>query len=104
MRFRRPLPVAFREELYFQRLARAAEVRYTPQPYDGRVAVWRAEGLYFAEDLGWAQHVRGELVCTEIHGDQPTPRETMDEPHIAQLAANLRELLAPEPELVAADS
>lgn len=104
LRFRRPLPATLREELYFQRLARAAEIQYTPGPYDGRVVVWRAEGLYFEADLGWSQHVRGELVCTEIHGEQPTPRDTMDEPCVAQLAASLVELLAPETDLVAAKS
>ena len=49
-------------------------------------------------------HVRGELVCTEIRGAQPTPRFTMDEPCVAQLAASLRELLARESQLVGADS
>jgi amino acid adenylation domain-containing protein len=104
MRFRRPLPASLREELSFQRLARGAEIHYTPEPYDGRVVVWRAEGLYFEEDLGWGEHVRGELVCTEIRGHQRTPRETMDEPHVAPLAASLRELLTPASELVAADA
>jgi len=96
LRFDRPLPATLREELSFHRLARAAELQYTPQSYDGDVVVWRAEGLYFEDDLGWAQHVRGELVCTEIRGEQPIPRRTMDEPYVGQIADHLEELLARE--------
>ncbi len=94
LRLRRPLPAMLREELSFQRLARAAELRYSPASYGGRVIVWRAEGLYFEEDLGWEEHVRGELVSVEIRGEQPIPRRSMDEPCVAQIAVSLEEQLA----------
>jgi amino acid adenylation domain-containing protein len=95
LRFARPLPASLREELSFQRLAHLAELRYRPRPYDGRVVVWRAAGLYFEDSLGWDRHVTGELICREISGNQPIPRTTMDEPYVSQISASLEELLAP---------
>jgi hypothetical protein len=94
VRFGRPLPASMREEWAFQLIAHRAERAYTPGRLDVTGIVWRAEGLYFADDLGWGAFVGGELHCVEIPGPQPIPRITMDEPfvsHIAETILALRE-------------
>jgi amino acid adenylation domain-containing protein len=90
----RPLPVRLREGQTFQRLAHAAELAYEPQPYAGRLVVWRAEGLYHEDDLGWSPYAAGELICREIKGPQAIPRRTMDEPYVGQIAESITELLS----------
>jgi amino acid adenylation domain-containing protein len=106
MALRRPLPAVYRENATFQRLARQAQTAYEPPVLDARTVVWRAEGLYFEEDLGWRPYVTGEIVCVEIPGDQATPRMTMDEPFVGRLAESIVELreerasLAPHRSLV----
>jgi amino acid adenylation domain-containing protein len=94
VRFGRPLPASMREEWAFQLIAHRAERAYTPGRLDVTGIVWRAEGLYFADDLGWGAFVGGSLHCVEIPGPQPIPRITMNEPfvsHIAETILALRE-------------
>jgi acyl carrier protein len=87
LRHGKPLPVFLREELWFQRIARRAEGAYAPaRLHDATVIVWRAQGLYFSEDLGWGPYVDGELRCIEIPGEQPIPRVTVTEPFVAHIA------------------
>jgi hypothetical protein len=94
LRCGRPLPQFLREELSFQYLARRAEGAYVPRRLYAPAVAWRAEGMYFADDLGWGPFVGGELHCVEIPGPQPIPRITMNEPfvsHIAETILALRE-------------
>jgi amino acid adenylation domain-containing protein len=94
IRLHRPLPAIFRENLSFQTIAHHAEDAYVPPVSDVRTVVWRAQGLYFEDDLGWRSYVTGEVICVEIPGEQPIPRTTMTEPfvgHLADSLLNLRE-------------
>ena len=102
LRFKRPLPVALRENRYFQRISEQAQADYHPLSYDGDITVFRAAGLYHRDDLGWRDATTGSVECLEVLGDQPVPRATMKEPVVARVARELDERLV-EQELAAAD-
>jgi len=94
LRTGRPLPPAMREANVFQRLARVAQDAYVPPPLDVPVAVYRAEGLYYQEDLGWSAYTPRVITTVEVPGHQPIPRVTMAEPFVDLVAADLRVRMA----------
>ncbi|MEP7019522.1 MAG: amino acid adenylation domain-containing protein [Pseudonocardiales bacterium] len=86
-RFNRPLPEELRENWWFQYLAKRAQDAYKPGPGDFPVAVFRAEGLYYWDDLGWRVLTTGPVHCIEVPGIQRIPRDSMKEPFVAHIAA-----------------
>lgn len=77
---------------------RAVEA-YRPQPYPGRIAVFRAAESFWdspeaiAQGLGWAAVARGGLDCIDVPGNHLTILETGN---VEALAAHLSRLLPPE--------
>jgi thioesterase domain-containing protein len=64
-----------------------AQAQYKPQPYDGKIVIFKAElaetlYLYAGEELGWREHVSGEIRVTEISGSHFT---MMAEPGVSKL-------------------
>jgi thioesterase domain-containing protein len=69
-----------------------AQSRYTPRPYDGDLALFRAvqaETQYLAagSTLGWERFVRGTIRVTEVSGSHFS---MMSEPGVSQLVEGLR--------------
>jgi thioesterase domain-containing protein len=69
-----------------------AQSRYTPQPYDGDIVLFKAneaETQYLAAGptLGWDEHVRGKIRVVEISGSHFS---MMSEPGVTQLVDGLR--------------
>jgi amino acid adenylation domain-containing protein len=89
----RPLPDRMRENRWFQMLSVRAQNRYTMAPYAGRVAVFRAAGLYREADLGFGETVTGRVDVFEVPGYQPRARWTMKEPTVGFVANELVALL-----------
>jgi hypothetical protein len=75
-----------RENWWFQTLAKAAQDAYKPGPSDFPIVVFRAEGLYYWDDLGWRVLTSGPVHCVEVPGDQRIPRDTMKEPFVEPVA------------------
>jgi hypothetical protein len=86
LRFNRPLPEELRENWWFQSLAKRAQDAYTPGPSDFPVVVFRAEGLYYWDDLGWRVLTSGPVHCVEVPGIQRIPRDSMKEPFVEHIA------------------
>jgi thioesterase domain-containing protein len=66
--------------------------RYAPQPYRGRVTLFRAQEspASTAADLGWKALTRGELVVHPVPGNHMT---MMESPCVGDLAGKLAEAL-----------
>jgi amino acid adenylation domain-containing protein len=72
----------------------AAELRYRPQLYPGRVVLFRAseKALRGLDDArgGWSEYAAGGIEVHEIDGDHGN---ILNEPQVRQLAAEIRSLL-----------
>jgi thioesterase domain-containing protein/acyl carrier protein len=90
---RRPLPDSMRENVAFQRIAARAQAGYDPPPAAFPILVARAAGLYHQDDLGWRPYTTGPVETVEVPGEQRVPRDTMREPHVAQVAAAFERLV-----------
>jgi hypothetical protein len=91
MRLRRPLPDEMRESRYFQEIAARAQREYNPAPYEGAMVVFRSQGLYYEDDLGWRELVQGPVECHEVPGRHATPRDALREPAVGFIATRLEE-------------
>jgi amino acid adenylation domain-containing protein len=71
-----------------------ASRRYVPRPYAGRLALFRAAekqvGRLKEHDLGWSRLARGGVDVREVAGSHTS---MILEPHVAVLAARLRETM-----------
>jgi thioesterase domain-containing protein len=69
---------------------------YVPQPYPGKILLFRATDrvdaatAYVAPDLGWTDLARGGLEIYDVPGDHV---EIFKEPHVRVLAQQLRDCL-----------
>jgi thioesterase domain-containing protein len=86
-----PLPPELVEHHLFRNFVEA-QSRYTPAPYDGDIALFRAtkaEMQYLAagRTLGWEQHVKGAIRITEVSGSHFS---MMSEPGVSELVEGLR--------------
>jgi thioesterase domain-containing protein/acyl carrier protein len=86
-----PLPPELVEHHLFRNFVEA-QSRYTPAPYDGDIALFRAteaEMQYLAagESLGWDEHVKGAIRITEVSGSHFS---MMSEPGVSELIEGLR--------------
>jgi thioesterase domain-containing protein/acyl carrier protein len=86
-----PLPAEMLEHHLFDNFVQA-QARYTPQPYDGDVVLFKAgqaETQYLAAGpaLGWEQHVRGRIRVVEVPGSHFS---MMSEPGVSQVVEGLR--------------
>jgi hypothetical protein len=86
----RPLPDDLREATAFQLIAARAQDRYEPALLDARIIVFRSQGLYFEDDLGWGSHSTLGVESFEVPGEHLTPRDLMSEPSVSYLAERLR--------------
>lgn len=91
---KRPLPAGLRD-MFFRDTNAVAERNYKPLPYPGRVAIFRAKGLYHDPDLGWKQFLTGGLEVYDIPGTHRHHRSIVDEPIVADLARTLETALHP---------
>lgn len=89
-----PLPAGLRD-MFFRDTNAVAERNYKPLPYPGRVAIFRAKGLYHDPDLGWKQFLTGDLEVYDIPGTHRHHRSIVDEPIVADLARTLETALHP---------
>jgi amino acid adenylation domain-containing protein len=89
---RRPLPDDLREAQAFQRLAADAQDRYSPGRYIGDIIVARGAEIYYREDLGWADHVGGEVSVIDVPGGQ-VPRDSMKDGHVEPIVEGIRRRL-----------
>ena len=69
-----------------------AQAQYKPQPYDGKIVLFKAElaetlYLYAGRELGWDAHASGEIRVTEIGGSHFT---MMAEPGVSELIEAFR--------------
>jgi thioesterase domain-containing protein len=69
-----------------------AQAQYKPGPYDGKVILFKAQlaetlYLYAGPQLGWDEHVSGEIRVTEISGSHFT---MMAEPGVSRLIEAFR--------------
>jgi amino acid adenylation domain-containing protein len=96
LRARRPLPDDLREAAAFQRIAARAQGAYEPDVLDTRILVVRSEGLYHEQDLGWGPHSTLPVESLEAPGVHVTPRELMSAPHVAGVAARVRQAIDSE--------
>ena len=92
--FGRPLPDHLREVGVFQVLAMYAQNRYDAVGYSGDMVVVRAEALYHRDDLGWSDHVGGNVEVIEVPGSQLTPRDSMKTAFVPPIAAAVSARLA----------
>ncbi|HUR90146.1 MAG TPA: SDR family NAD(P)-dependent oxidoreductase [Ramlibacter sp.] len=86
-----PLPPEMLEHHLFNNFVEA-QARYTPQPYDGKVVLFRAvqaETQYLAAGpaLGWEEYIRGAVRVIEVPGSHFS---MMSEPGVTQLVEGLR--------------
>jgi len=81
--------------MFFRDTNAVAERNYKPLPYPGRVAIFRAKGLYHDPDLGWKQFLTGVLEVYDIPGTHRHHRSIVDEPIVAELARTLETALHP---------
>ena len=86
----RPLPDDLREAHVFGQIARRAQEGYTLGLLDTRIVVFRSQGLYHEDDLGWSPHSTHAVECVEVRGDHQVPRDLMREPSASQVAERLR--------------
>ena len=71
-----------------------AMLRYAPQPYSGRITLFRSRKqplMRFDPTLGWGDFSRGGLTVNIIPG---THEEMLEEPNVHVLATELKALLA----------
>jgi thioesterase domain-containing protein/acyl carrier protein len=86
-----PLPPELVEHHLFRNFV-DAQSRYTPAPYEGDIALFRAteaEMQYLAAGrvLGWDEHVKGNIRVTEVSGSHFS---MMSEPGVSELIEGLR--------------
>jgi amino acid adenylation domain-containing protein len=89
LRLRRPLPDDLREASAFQRIAARAQGAYEPAVLGVPILVFRSQGLYYEDDLGWGPHSTLELECVEVPGPHLTPRDLMDAPRVSLIAERM---------------
>jgi surfactin family lipopeptide synthetase A len=89
-----PLPAGLRD-MFFRDTNAVAERNYKPLPYPGRVAIFRAKGVYHDPDLGWRQFLTGDLDVYDIPGKHYHHRSIVDEPIVRDLANTLETALHP---------
>jgi aspartate racemase len=90
---RLPLPDEIRN-YYFLYINTMAECRYRPQLYSGNMLIFRDQGPYKDETLGWDRFVTGEIECYEVPVSVNHHRALMQEPVIRTVARQLEEYLA----------
>jgi thioesterase domain-containing protein len=86
-----PLPPELVEFHLFRNFT-DAQAQYKPGPYDGKVILFKAQlaetlYLYAGPQLGWDEHVSGEIRVTEISGSHFT---MMAEPGVSRLIEAFR--------------
>lgn len=86
---RRALPDDMREATAFQRIANRAQRAYEPTVLDVPILVFRSQGLYYEEDLGWGQHTALGVQGLEVPGEHLTPRDLMSAPRVLFVAQQL---------------
>jgi thioesterase domain-containing protein len=89
LRLRRPLPDDLREATAFQLIAARAQNVYEPAVLDVPILVFRSQGLYYEDDLGWRPHSSIGVEGVEVPGEHLTPRDLMDQPAVAIVAEHL---------------
>jgi hypothetical protein len=80
-----PLPAGLRD-LFFRDSNFEAELNYKPLSYPGKVAIFRARGLYHDSDLGWKQFLTGIVEIYDIPGTHRHHRSILDEPIVTDFA------------------
>ena len=94
LRLRRPLPDDLREAVAFQQIAARAQTAYEPSTIDTRIVVFRSQGLYYEDDLGWGPHSALPVDAFEVPGEQLTPRDLMSEPSVSFVAEHVLDAIA----------
>ena len=89
-----PLPAGLRD-MFFRDVNFAAELNYKPLPYPGRVAIFRAKGLYHEPTLGWKRLLTGIVEVYDIPGAHLHHRNIVEEPIVKDLANTLEATLHP---------
>jgi len=82
----RPLPVSLRSAYIVDVYHRALRL-YMPQPYSGRVMLYRSRGACYPPSVDWLNLFNGELEVYEGAGEHLDLRE---EPYVAQWAQRLK--------------
>lgn len=90
---RLPLPDEIRN-YYFLYINAIAELRYRPQPYSGNMLIFRDQGPYKNQTLGWDQFVTGEIECCEVPVSVNHHRALMQEPVVRTVAQKLEQYVA----------
>jgi amino acid adenylation domain-containing protein len=88
---KKPVPDRIRRR-FFVTMHAWAEKRYRPRPFPGTLVMFRAEGLYRENDMGWGA-LGQELEIHEVPGCHRHHRRLMDEPHVQILAEKVKACL-----------
>ncbi|MDQ2908263.1 MAG: amino acid adenylation domain-containing protein [Candidatus Eremiobacteraeota bacterium] len=87
-----PIPAA-RRELAFLQICYLAMKRYHPKTVCPPMLIFKGEGLYHEDALGWEQFAAGGIEVIELPGHHKSERDTMREPHAETVSVSLREAL-----------
>jgi thioesterase domain-containing protein len=93
LRTGRLLPVSLRSP-YILDVYRQATWSYKPQPYSGRIVLFKAQAGRYRPQLDWLQLTAGKIEIHEYLGDHVALRE---EPQVRQWAALLKDALNRSP-------
>ncbi|MBD0366359.1 MAG: hypothetical protein ICV53_09690 [Flavisolibacter sp.] len=66
---------------------------YQPQPYFGRMLIFRSPKIYQDPHLGWSEFVRGGIGTIDIPGKHKIRREIMNEPYVRTTVERLKQFL-----------
>ena len=88
-----PLPDEIRN-YYFLYINTIAEHRYRPKPYSGNMLIFRDQGPYKNQTLGWDQFVTGEIECCEVPVTVDHHRALLQEPVVRTVAQKLEDYMA----------
>ena len=84
---------------YFLEISEQAEQAYVPQPYPGRMVLFRGDGLdqdaYLGDDpeFGWGGLASGGLEIQLTPGADENRRDILHEPYVATVAEQLEACL-----------
>jgi amino acid adenylation domain-containing protein len=89
-----PVPQKWRE-LYIVRSLTAAEKKYSPRFFDGKLVIFRGGGLYDHDPgMGWSKLASEVEDCViGSAAEQRTRRDILNEPLVQKVAAELRRLI-----------
>lgn len=91
----RPLPEQL-AKFYLWEMNSAMVRAYRPQPYQGRMVIFRSPAIYPDPHLGWSQLVTGSIETCDIPGAHENRRHILVEPFAQTLAIALKKYLAVE--------